>query len=132
MLSTSSSKQRRGEAVPMPPDLGGDDDEEEATGTKGARCTAASPVGLERLEDLLAERSSPVSVERSLGELVSTMALTRRFPLAPVRLVRNPETVPMMADGSLLRSAGETWGPVSPDNEHETGVWSLDSVDSSS
>jgi len=49
MLSTSSSKQRRGEAVPMPPDLGGDDDEEEATGTKGARCTAASPVGLERL-----------------------------------------------------------------------------------
>jgi hypothetical protein len=72
MLSTSSSKQRRGEAVPMPPDRGGDDEEEEATGTKGARCTAASPVGLERLGDLLAERSSPVSVERSSGELVST------------------------------------------------------------
>jgi hypothetical protein len=30
-----------------------------------------------------------------------------------------------MADGSLLRSGGETWGPVSPDNVHETGV-SLD------
>jgi len=28
----------------------------------------------------------------------------------------------MMADGSLLRSEGETWGPVSPDNVHETGV----------
>jgi hypothetical protein len=28
----------------------------------------------------------------------------------------------MMADGSLLRSGGETWGPVSPDNVHETGV----------
>ena len=34
----------------------------------------------------------------------------------------NPETVPMMSDGSLLRSGGETWGPVSPDNVHETGV----------
>jgi len=29
----------------------------------------------------------------------------------------------MMADGSLLGSGGETWGPVSPDNVHETGVW---------
>jgi hypothetical protein len=28
----------------------------------------------------------------------------------------------MMANGSLLRSGGETWGPVSPDNVHETGV----------
>jgi len=28
----------------------------------------------------------------------------------------------MMADGSLLRSGGETWGPVSPDNVHETVV----------
>jgi hypothetical protein len=28
----------------------------------------------------------------------------------------------MMADGSLLRSEGETWGPVSPDNVHERGV----------
>jgi hypothetical protein len=28
----------------------------------------------------------------------------------------------MMANGSLLRSRGETWGPVSPDNVHETGV----------
>jgi hypothetical protein len=28
----------------------------------------------------------------------------------------------MMADGSLLRSGGETWGPVSPDNVQETGV----------
>jgi hypothetical protein len=53
---------------------------------------------------------------------IPIVALTRGFPLAPVRLVRNPETVPMMADGSLLRSGGETWGPVSPDNVHETGV----------
>jgi hypothetical protein len=30
----------------------------------------------------------------------------------------------MMADGSLLRSRGETWGPVSPDNVEKTGVWS--------
>ena len=29
----------------------------------------------------------------------------------------------MMADGSHLRSGGETWGPVSPNNVHETGVW---------
>jgi hypothetical protein len=43
-------------------------------------------------------------------------------PCGPVRLVRNPETVPMMADRSLLRSGSETWGPVSPDNVHETGV----------
>jgi hypothetical protein len=28
----------------------------------------------------------------------------------------------MMADGSLLRSRGETWGPVSPENVQETGV----------
>jgi hypothetical protein len=28
----------------------------------------------------------------------------------------------MMAGGSLLRSEGETWGPVSPDNVQETGV----------
>jgi hypothetical protein len=28
----------------------------------------------------------------------------------------------MMADGSQLRSGGETWGPVSPDNVDETGV----------
>ena len=28
----------------------------------------------------------------------------------------------MISDGSLLRSGGETWGPVSPDNVHETGV----------
>jgi hypothetical protein len=28
----------------------------------------------------------------------------------------------MMADGSLLRSGGETWEPVSPDNVRETGV----------
>jgi len=38
------------------------------------------------------------------------------FPSGPVRLYRNPETDPMMADGSLLRSGGETWGPVSPEN----------------
>jgi hypothetical protein len=44
------------------------------------------------------------------------------FPSGSVRLVPNPGTVPMMADGSLLRSGGETWGPVSPDNVHETGV----------
>jgi hypothetical protein len=45
------------------------------------------------------------------------------FPSGSVRLVRNPATVPLMADGSLLRSGGETWEPVSPDNVHETGVW---------
>jgi hypothetical protein len=32
----------------------------------------------------------------------------------------------MMADGSLLRSGGETWGPVSPDNVEKTGVWSIE------
>jgi hypothetical protein len=31
----------------------------------------------------------------------------------------------MMADRSLLRSGSETWGPVSPDNVHETGVWPI-------
>jgi Bacterial regulatory proteins, luxR family len=41
---------------------------------------------------------------RVKGALIPIVALTRGFPLAPVRLVRNPETVPMMADGSLLRS----------------------------
>jgi hypothetical protein len=39
----------------------------------------------------------------------------------------------MMADGSLLRSGGKTWGPVSPDNVHETGVppggWSGSPID---
>jgi hypothetical protein len=34
----------------------------------------------------------------------------------------NPETVPLMADGSLLRSGGESWAPASPDNVRETGV----------
>jgi hypothetical protein len=42
------------------------------------------------------------------------------FPSGPVRLVRNPETVPMSANGSLVRS-GKTWGPVSPDNVGKTG-----------
>jgi hypothetical protein len=31
----------------------------------------------------------------------------------------------MTADGSLLRSGGETWGPVWPDNVDETGVWPI-------
>ncbi len=35
----------------------------------------------------------------------------------------------MMANGSLLRSGGETWGPVSPENVHETGVSPGDSLD---
>jgi hypothetical protein len=30
----------------------------------------------------------------------------------------------MMADGPGLRSGGETWGPVWPDNVEKTGVWS--------
>jgi hypothetical protein len=38
----------------------------------------------------------------------------------------------MMADGSLLRSGGATWGPVSPDNVDETGVSPLDILDSPS
>jgi len=50
------------------------------------------------------------------------VALTRGFPLAPFGRSGTPETVPMMADGSQLRSRGETWGPVSPDNVHKTGV----------
>jgi hypothetical protein len=77
--------------------------------------------------------------ERSGGSRVTPEGCTysdrgpeQGFPSGPVRLVRNPEIVPMMADGSHLRSGGETWGPVSPDNDHETGVWSLDGVDSSS
>jgi hypothetical protein len=45
------------------------------------------------------------------------------FPSGSVRLVRNPGAVPMMADGSLLRSGGETWGRCRPNNVHETGVW---------
>jgi hypothetical protein len=31
----------------------------------------------------------------------------------------------MMANGSLLRSGGETWGPVSPHNVHENGLCAL-------
>jgi hypothetical protein len=54
--------------------------------------------------------------------MIPTVALTRGFPLS-VRLVRNPETVSVMTDGSLLRSGGETCGPVWPDNVQETGVW---------
>jgi hypothetical protein len=38
----------------------------------------------------------------------------------------------MMADGSLLRSGGETWGPVSPENVHETGISPGDSLDPAS
>jgi hypothetical protein len=34
-----------------------------------------------------------------------------------------------MADVSLLRSGGETWGPVSPDNVQETGVSPVDGLD---
>jgi hypothetical protein len=58
------------------------------------------------------ERCAPIPI----------VSLSRGFPLAPVRLVRNSETDPMMADGSLVRSGSETWGPVWPDNVHETGV----------
>jgi hypothetical protein len=53
---------------------------------------------------------------------VWTSPVFERFPSGSARLVQNPETLAMMADGSLLRSGGETWGPVSPDNVHETGV----------
>jgi hypothetical protein len=52
--------------------------------------------------------------------LIPSVAPDQGFPSGPVRLDRNPETDP--ADGSLLRSEGETWEPVSPDNVHETGV----------
>jgi len=56
------------------------------------------------------------------GALIAIVALTRGFPRAPFGWSGTPGTVPMMADGSLLRSGSETWGPVSPDNVHETGV----------
>jgi hypothetical protein len=54
------------------------------------------------------------------GALTRIVALTG-FPSGPVGWSRTRDC-PMMADGSLLRSGGETWGPVSPDNVHETGV----------
>jgi hypothetical protein len=46
----------------------------------------------------------------------------RSYPRAPFGWSGTLGTVPMIADGSLLRSEGETRGPVSPDNVHETGV----------
>jgi hypothetical protein len=55
------------------------------------------------------------------GALIPIVVLTRGLH-GSVRLVRNPGTVPMMGDGFLMRSGGETWGPVSPDNVQETGV----------
>ena len=59
---------------------------------------------------------------RREGCIYSDRGHDQGFPSDPVWLVLNPETVPMMSDGSLLRAGGETWGPVSPDNVHETGV----------
>ncbi len=55
------------------------------------------------------------------GALIPIAVLTRGLH-GSVRLVRNPGTVPMMGDGSLMRSGGETWGPVSPNNVQERGV----------
>jgi hypothetical protein len=56
------------------------------------------------------------------GALIAIVTLTRGYPRAPFGWSGTLGTVPMIADGSLLRSEGETWGPVSPDNVHETGV----------
>jgi hypothetical protein len=56
------------------------------------------------------------------GCTYSDRRLTSGFPLAPFGWSGTPATIPMMADGSVLRSGGEPWGPVSPDNVHETGV----------
>jgi hypothetical protein len=58
------------------------------------------------------------------GALIPIVALTRGFPLAPFGWSGTPETVPM-TDRSFLRSRGETWGPVSPENAEKTGVWSV-------
>jgi hypothetical protein len=55
------------------------------------------------------------------GALIPIVALTRGFPLAPFGWSGTGDC-PMMADGSLLRSGGETWGPVWPDNVQKTGV----------
>jgi hypothetical protein len=56
------------------------------------------------------------------GALIAIVTLTRGYPRAPFGWSGTLGTVPMIADGSLLRSEGETWGPVSPDDVHETGV----------
>ena len=72
-----------------------------------------------------ARGDNSLGTPRLKGAFIPIVAMTRGFPSDPVWLVPNPETVPMMSDGSLLRSGGETWGPVSPDNVHERGV-SLD------
>jgi hypothetical protein len=52
---------------------------------------------------------------RVKGALITIVALTRGFPSGSVWLDGNPGTVYMMADRCLLRSEGETWGPVSLD-----------------
>jgi hypothetical protein len=44
------------------------------------------------------------------GALIPIVALTRGFPLAPFGWSGTPRGFPWMADGSLLRSGGETWG----------------------
>ena len=65
---------------------------------------------------------APSGDGRTLKGVYSDRGPDQGFPLAPFGWSGTPETVPMMADGPLLRSGGETWGPVSPDNVHETGV----------
>jgi hypothetical protein len=55
------------------------------------------------------------------GALIPIVALTRGYPRAPFGWSGTPGTVHVIADGSLLRSGGETWGPVSPDNVEKTG-----------
>jgi hypothetical protein len=83
------------------------------------------------------------------GALIPIGGLTSRFPHGSFSLARNrggaretsrwrscrpperfernadlsPDRSPRFGDAFLPPSGGETWGPVSPDNVHETGVW---------
>jgi hypothetical protein len=62
------------------------------------------------------------------GALILIVALTR-VSLWPRSAGPEPGDRSHDGDGSQLRSGGETWGPVSPDNVHETGVSPLDTLD---
>jgi hypothetical protein len=87
----------------------------------GGGLHGSPPLALARSNWARGSRCSARAFGSPEGCTYSDRGPDQGFPSGSVRLVRNPETVPM-PEGSQLRSGGETWGPVSPDNVHETGV----------
>src|SRR6266511_124762 len=123
-----------GQPAPARPARGQEPDERPVTPYPQPRSDDGGRVALPRggphaLEGLIEALQALLHPE---GCTYSDRGPDQGFPSGPIRLVRNPETVPMMADRSLLRSGAETWRPVSPDMFMKQVSRPVDNLDPSS